>query len=200
MIYFQEESKANSWRPKIEELPPRSIKSIPSSVQPPKPDLKSLPFNLKYSFLRENETFLVIISSNAHQEGKLLQTLKIHINALGRTIADIKGISHLICTHMIYWDDPYLFKYCPDQIFRRCIPNNKVSSVIKFCHSKICGGHFSSKKTTAKILQCGFYWPTMFKDTHAFCKTCENYQKLGSISKCHMMPLNPILVIEIFGC
>ena len=31
---------------------------------------------------------------------------------------------------------------------------------------------------TAKILQCGFYWPTMFKDTHAFCKTCENYQKV----------------------
>jgi hypothetical protein len=22
------------------------------------------------------------------------------------------------------------------------------------------------KKTTAKILQYGFYWPTMFKDTH----------------------------------
>jgi hypothetical protein len=93
-----------------------------------------------------------------------------------------------------YWDDPYLFKYCPDQIFWRCIPD------IKFCHSKACGGHFSSKKTTAKILQCGFYWLTMFKDTHAFCKTCENCQKLGSISKRHMMPLNPILVIEIFDC
>jgi hypothetical protein len=32
MVYFQEESKANSWRPKIEELPPRSIESIPSNV------------------------------------------------------------------------------------------------------------------------------------------------------------------------
>ena len=31
-----------------------------------------------------------------------------------------------------YWDDPYLFKYCPDQIFRRCIPDNEVSTVIKF--------------------------------------------------------------------
>ena len=36
--------------------------------------------------------------------------------------------------------------------------------------------------------------------THAFCKTCENYQKLRSISKRHMMPLNPILVIEIIYC
>jgi hypothetical protein len=63
MVYFQKESKANSWRPKIEEMPPRSIESIPSSVQPPKLDLKPLPFNLKYSFLGENETFPVIISS-----------------------------------------------------------------------------------------------------------------------------------------
>jgi hypothetical protein len=97
-----------------------------------------------------------------------------------------------------YWDDPYLFKYCPDQIFRRCISDNEVISVIKFYHSEACGGHSSSKKTTAKILQCRFYWPTIFKDTHAFCKTCEKCQKLGSISKRHMIPLNLILVIEIF--
>jgi hypothetical protein len=58
-----------------------------------------------------------------------------------------------------YWDDPYLFKYCPDQIFRRCIPDNEVSSVIKFCHSEACGDHFSSKTTTVKILQSGFCWP-----------------------------------------
>ncbi|KAL3569991.1 hypothetical protein D5086_027240 [Populus alba] len=56
MVYFQE-SKACNWRPQIEELPPRSIEPIPSSVQPPKPELKPLPFNLKYSFLGENETF-----------------------------------------------------------------------------------------------------------------------------------------------
>ena len=74
MVCFQKESKACNWRPHIEEFPPQSIESIPLSVQPPKPDLKLLPFNLKYSFLGENETFLVIISSklNAHQEGKLL--------------------------------------------------------------------------------------------------------------------------------
>jgi hypothetical protein len=107
MVYFQEESKASNWRPQIEELPPRSIESIPLNVQPPKHDLKPLPFNLKYSFLGENKTFPVIISSklNAHQEVKLLQTMKMHKNALGWTIADIKGISPLICTHKIYLEE-----------------------------------------------------------------------------------------------
>ncbi|KAL9342104.1 hypothetical protein Peur_065429 [Populus x canadensis] len=82
-----------------------------------------------------------------------------------------------------YWDDPYLFEYGPDQTFRRCIPDNEVSNVIKLCHSEACGNHFSSKKTAAKILQNGFYWPTMFKDTHAFCKTCENCQKVDTGQK-----------------
>ena len=55
----------------------------------------------------ENESFPVIISSKlkAHQEGKLLQTLKMHKNALGCTITDIKGISPLICIHKIYLEE-----------------------------------------------------------------------------------------------
>jgi hypothetical protein len=92
-----------------------------------------------------------------------------------------------------YWDDPYLFKYCPDQIFQKCILDNEVSSVIKFCHFEAYGDHFSSKKMITKILQCGFYWPTMFKDSHAFCKTCENCQKVGFISK-HRESLDNLLL------
>jgi hypothetical protein len=98
-----------------------------------------------------------------------------------------------------YWDDPNLFKYCPDKIIRRCVPNDEVISVLKFCHSEACGGHFSIKKTAAKILQCRFYWPTLFKDTNNFCRSCERCQKLGAISHRNMM-LNPILVIEFFYC
>jgi hypothetical protein len=80
------------------------------------------------------------------------------------------------------------------------VPDEEQQSIISFCHSQACGGHFSAKNTTAKILQCGFYWPTMFKDTHEFCKACEPCQKLGGISRRNMMPLNPILIIEIFDC
>ncbi|KAL5559991.1 hypothetical protein UlMin_036202 [Ulmus minor] len=97
-----------------------------------------------------------------------------------------------------FWDDPYLFKYCPDQIIRRCIPESEQQSVISFCHDHACGGYFSSKKTAAKILQCGFYWPTLFKDTHVHCSSCDRCQRLGSISHRNMMPLNPILIVELF--
>jgi hypothetical protein len=56
-----------------------------------------------------------------------------------------------------FWDDPYLFKYCLDQIIRRCIYEHDQSNVISFCHDQACGGHFSAKKIATKILQCGFY-------------------------------------------
>ena len=50
-----------------------------------------------------------------------------------------------------------------------------------------------------KVLQAGFYWPSLFKDAYAMCKQCDKCQRLGKISRRHMMPLNPILVIELFN-
>jgi len=97
-----------------------------------------------------------------------------------------------------FWDDPYLFKYCSNQIIRRCIPESDQSSIISFCHDQACGGHFSARKAAAKILQYGFYWPSIFRDSHNYCIACERCQKLGSISRRNMMPLNPILIVEIF--
>ena len=99
-----------------------------------------------------------------------------------------------------YFDDPYLFKYCPDQIMRRCVPNDEQVRILTFCHSEACGGHFSARKTADKILQAGFYWPTIFKDCFDFCKTCAQCQQLGGVTKRNMMPLTPILIIEIFDC
>ena len=97
-----------------------------------------------------------------------------------------------------FWDDPYLFKYYPDQIIRRCIPESEYQKILSFCHDHACGGHFSSKKTAMKILQCGFYWPSIFCDAHAYYLACERCQKLGSIGRRNMMPLNPIHIVELF--
>ena len=67
--------------------------------------------------------------------------------------------------------------------FWRCIPNSEVSSVINFCHFEACGGHFSSRKTIAKILQCEFHWPTIIEDKYEFYKTCENVKNWDQLIK-----------------
>ena len=56
-----------------------------------------------------------------------------------------------------YFDDPYFFRYYPDQLMRRCISNDDQIGVLTFCHSKACEGHFSAIKKAHKILQAGFY-------------------------------------------
>ncbi|CAL2256334.1 unnamed protein product [Prunus armeniaca] len=55
-----------------------------------------------------------------------------------------------------FWDDPYLFKHCPDQVIRRCVPEGDFKSILEFCHSHACGGHFGAKKTANKVLQIRF--------------------------------------------
>ena len=92
-----------------------------------------------------------------------------------------------------------MFKYCPDQLTRRCVLNDEIG-VLTFRHSEACGGHFSTRKTADKILQAGFYWPTLFKDCFEFCKTCARCQQLGGVTRRNMMPLTLILIIEIFDC
>ena len=74
----------------------------------------------------------------------------------------------LVDINKYYFDDPYLFKYCPDQLMKRCVPNDDQIGVLTFCHLEACGGHFSARKKTDKILQAGFYWPTLFKDYFEF--------------------------------
>ena len=66
------------------------------------------------------------------------------------------------------------------------------------CHSSTCGGYFAAHKTVDKIPQSGFYWPTIFKDTHRFYTECIQCQETLNISKRDEMPMRPILEVEIF--
>ncbi|RVW71874.1 Retrovirus-related Pol polyprotein from transposon opus [Vitis vinifera] len=68
--------------------------------------------------------------------------------------------------HAYYWEEPFLFKYCADQIIRKCVPEDEQQGILSHCHENACGGHFASQKTAMKVLQSGFTWPSLFKDAH----------------------------------
>ena len=76
-------------------------------AQVPKVELKPLPSNLRYAFLRPNSTYPVIVSVelNDEQEVMLLEVLRRHRKAIGYSIDDIKGISPSICMHRILLED-----------------------------------------------------------------------------------------------
>jgi len=67
-------------------------------------ELKALPSHLKYQYLGEKEAFPVIIASHLtdKQEDYFLAVLRENREAIGWTMADIKGISLSIVQHRIH--------------------------------------------------------------------------------------------------
>ena len=67
---------------------------MPSVEQPPKMEQRPLPSHLKYAYLRNASTLPVIISASLTtiEEDKLLGVLRDHKNALGWSLAYLKGI------------------------------------------------------------------------------------------------------------
>ena len=82
-----------------------------------------------------------------------------------------------------FWEEPQLFHLGTDQIIRTCVPEDDQVHILLMCHSFLCGGHFVSRKTRSKVLQRGFYWPTLFKDAIKYYKECLKCQFALNISK-----------------
>ncbi|GJT63861.1 reverse transcriptase domain-containing protein [Tanacetum coccineum] len=71
-----------------------------------------------------------------------------------------------------FWDDPYLFRICADQIIRRCVDGQEAMDILQACHHGPTGGHHGPNYTAKK--------------------------RQGKISQRDEMPQNPIQVCEIF--
>ncbi|WZZ35997.1 hypothetical protein YC2023_019398 [Brassica napus] len=97
-----------------------------------------------------------------------------------------------------YWDEPYLYILCRDQLYKRAVAEEEIDGILTHCHGSSYGGHFATFKTVAKVLQAGFWWPHMFKDTQDFVSRCDSCQRRGNITKRNEMPQNPILEVEVF--
>ncbi|GKA48800.1 reverse transcriptase domain-containing protein [Tanacetum coccineum] len=61
-----------------------------------------------------------------------------------------------------FWDDPYLFRTCADQIIRRCVHGQEAIDILKACHEGPTGGHHSANLTARKVFDTGFFWPTIY--------------------------------------
>ena len=80
------------------------------------------------------------------------------------------------------WDDLLLFKRGVDMIIRICVPKSEQCKFVNECHASPYGGHFSGERTAHKILQSGFYWPTIFRHCTEWVKLCDRCQNIGNIS------------------
>nr|GEZ30321.1 hypothetical protein [Tanacetum cinerariifolium] len=97
-----------------------------------------------------------------------------------------------------FWDDPYLFWICADQIIRWCIHGQEAYDILKACHERPTGGHHGVNFTAKKVFNVDCFWPTIYRDAHNLVKSCDICQRQGKISQRDEMPQNVIQVCEIF--
>ncbi|RVW18897.1 Retrovirus-related Pol polyprotein from transposon 17.6 [Vitis vinifera] len=96
-------------------------------------------------------------------------------------IKDKKGVENVVADHLsrtgstslpkfilIIGKSPFSLSIVPDQIIRKCVPEDEQQGILSHCHENACGGHFASQKTAMKL------------------------------TKRNQMPMNPILIVELF--
>nr|GFA57211.1 reverse transcriptase domain-containing protein [Tanacetum cinerariifolium] len=97
-----------------------------------------------------------------------------------------------------FWDDPYLFRTCADQIIRRCVAGKEAIDILNACHSGPIGDHYGASYTAKKVFDSGFCWPSIYKDAFELVKHCDSCQRQGKVSQRDEMPQNFIQICEIF--
>ena len=68
-------------------------------------------------------------------------------------------------------------------VIRCCVPEHEQEQILRKCHSESYGGHHAGDRTAHKVLQSGFYWPTLFKDARKFVLSCDECQRIGNTSR-----------------
>eukprot|EP00253_Pinus_taeda_P006299 PITA_06299 len=96
------------------------------------------------------------------------------------------------------WIGGNLFKLGPDQILRRCVREEEVFDILLTCHDGPCGGHFVAKRTAFKILQAGYYSPTLHADVRRYISQCDRCQRMGKPTPRDEIPLQPQVTLEPF--
>ncbi|GJU53613.1 reverse transcriptase domain-containing protein [Tanacetum coccineum] len=94
-----------------------------------------------------------------------------------------------------FWEEPYLFKVCSDGMIRRCISGPKTRTILDQCHHGPTDGHYGPNLTAKKVLDSGFYWPTIIKEAYTLVRLCEACQKTVNILKRDGMPINNIQLL-----
>nr|GEU47650.1 reverse transcriptase domain-containing protein [Tanacetum cinerariifolium] len=98
-----------------------------------------------------------------------------------------------------FWDDPYLFRTCADQITRRCMAGKEAIDILNDCHSGPTGGHYGANYTAKKVFDSGFYWPSIYKDAFDLVKRCDSCQRQGLFTfECAVLAKDVIFGLATF--
>ena len=67
---------------------------------------------------------------------------------------------------------------CP---YLRCLAHAEANYVTRKVHKGLCGNHSGARSLVHKLIQAGYYWSTMQKDTQSYVKACDKCQRFSNI-------------------
>eukprot|EP00253_Pinus_taeda_P013362 PITA_13362 len=94
------------------------------------------------------------------------------------------------------WIGGNFFNLGPYQILRRCVREEEVFDILLTCHDGPYGGHFAAKRTTFKVLQARYYWPTFHQDVKRYTSQYDQCQRMEKPTPRDEIPLQPQVNFE----
>ncbi|GKD04981.1 hypothetical protein Tco_1179955 [Tanacetum coccineum] len=52
-----------------------------------------------------------------------------------------------------FWDEPYAFRLCTENVMRRCVAGNEILKILAHCHSGPTRGHHSASITKRNVYE-----------------------------------------------
>ncbi|XP_022004609.1 uncharacterized protein LOC110902205 [Helianthus annuus] len=74
----------------------------------------------------------------------------------------------------------------------RCVGPAQSQYLVKEVHEGICGAHFGARTMVAKLMNLGYFWPSMHRDTAEQLRKCDSYQIHAPVPKSPKHDLVPI--------
>ena len=74
-----------------------------------------------------------------------------------------------------------LYKRGFSRLYLRCLVPNETDYVMREVYEEVCGNHSRACSLVHKLVQAGYYWPTMHKNAQSYVKACDKCQHFSNI-------------------
>jgi len=92
-----------------------------------------------------------------------------------------------------------IFRKNYDSVLLRFLEKAEAEKVLQELHDGPAGGHYAGDATAHKILCAGYYWPTLFKDSHNYVRKCQVCQTTAGRQRKPSLSLQPVNVEQPFA-
>ena len=73
-----------------------------------------------------------------------------------------------------------LYKKGFSRPYLRCLGQEEANYIMREVHEGICENHSGVQSLVHKLIQAGYYWPTMLKDAQAYVQSCDKCQRFSN--------------------